>query len=165
MQQYVISIFPDNTKLYINLINSPAGQYINRRPYLINILKELIQSDKLEHQVGSQEIDTGKIIGNTDIIDTTDKDVIYYAKPYKKDYFSKFAKNRYPLPSSKLSIILKKNNETDYILQDIWIGPLYPLFPNNKEASLESKSYWNSHALAQDSKNIQSSTITKICPY
>ena len=165
MQQYEISILSNDAKLYVDMISSPAGHYLNRRPYIINILKELIKTGKIVPRAGSQEIDTDRIIGNTDIIDTTDKDIIYYAKPYKKNYFIKFAKNRYPLPSTKLSIILKKDCDNNYLLQDVWIGSLYPKFPDDQAASSESILYWNSHALAQDSKNIQSSTITKICPY
>jgi hypothetical protein len=118
----------------------------------------------VEPQV-SIERDMGRVIGNTDIIETTDKDSIFYAQPNKKQVFSRYAKNRYPSPSPKLSIILEKDIDGNYEIRDTWIGPYNPPFPGDVRETSKSKTYWENHALVQDSQSVQSKTITKICPY
>jgi hypothetical protein len=107
----------------------------------------------------------GRVIGNTDIIETNDKDTIYYAQPTKLKAFSRFAKNRYPQPSHILTIIVDQDAEGNYEVSDTWIGPSSPPFPGGDNETSGSKSYWETHALVQDAQMIQSKTITKLCPY
>ena len=165
MYKYVIAQSASGNEVYVDLITSSAGQYLSRQPYVINLLKEVLESMKLTAGHISIERDMGRVIGNTDIIETTDTDVIFYAQPNKKSVFSCYAKNRYPSPSRKLTIIMKKDEEGNYEIHDTWIGPHSPPFPGDENATAKSKTYWASHALAQDAQAVQSKTITKICPY
>jgi len=165
MYKYVISELSNGTAVYVNLITSPAGHYLSRRPYVIKLTKEaLINLDLTESKI-TIEHNMGRVIGHTDIVETSDKDTIYYAQPYKKDVFSRYAKNRFPLPSDKLTLILEKDSEGNYELSDTWIGPLSPPFPGDEHETVKSRSYWETHALVQDAQVVQSKTITKICPY
>jgi hypothetical protein len=164
MYKYLIAELPSGAVVYVNLINSPAGHYLSRRPYLMNIVKEVVQGAKLTTKI-SIERDMGRVIGTTDIVETTEKDIIYYAMPIKKSNFSRFAKNRYPQPSAKLTIFLEKDDTGSYELLDTWIGPCSPPFPGDDKATSGSRLYWETHALAQDAHPVQSKTITKVCPY
>lgn len=165
MYKYVISQSSGGYEIYVNLITSPAGQYLSRQPYIINLLKEVLAPMKFTQGKVTIEHDMGRNIGNTDIVETTDKDTIFYAQPSKKNVFSRYAKNRYPSPSHKLAIVMEKDAEGNYEILDTWIGPYSPPFPGDKNETAKSKPYWQTHALVQDAQAVQSKTITKICPY
>lgn len=165
MYKYVISQAPGGYQVYVNLIASSAGKYLSRRPYVLNLIKEVLAPMKLTGSRAAIERDMGREIGTTDIVETTDKDIIFYAQPNKKSVFSRYAKNRYPSPSRKLTIILVKDAEGNYEVHDTWIGPCSPPFPGDENVTPKSKTYWETHALAQDDQAVQTKTITKICPY
>ncbi len=165
MYKYVITELPGGKQVYVNLITSSAGQYLSRQPYVLNLIKEVLASKKLKGPQLSIEHDMGRVIGNTDIVETSEKDTIFYALPSKQKVFSRFAKNRYPSPSRQLTIILDKDTDNNYEVKDTWIGPCSPPFPGHENATAVSKTYWETHALVQDTQAVQSKTITKICPY
>ncbi len=165
MYRYVISDTPGSYEVYVNLITSSAGHYLSRQPYVLGLIKEVLDSVKLKDSNVTIERDMGRVIGNTDIIETTEKDTIYYAKANKKLVFSKFAKNRFPAPSQQLTICLVKDLDGNYDVLDTWIGPSTPPFPGDVNETSGSKLYWDTHALVQDAQSVQSKTITKECPY
>lgn len=165
MYKYVIAESPSGYEVYVNLIASSAGKYISHQPYVISLIKEVLTSMNLTDSQVSIEREMGRVIGNTDIVETTEKDTIYYAQPNKKKVFSRYAKNRYPLPSSTLTIILAQDMDGNYEVHDTWIGPYIPPFPGDENETAKSRSYWETHALVQDAQAVQTKTITKICPY
>lgn len=165
MYKYLLAESNSGHEIYINLISSSAGQYLSRRPYVINLIKEVLIPMKLRGSRIAIERDMGRVIGNTDIIETSDKDTIYYAQPNKMKVYSRFAKNRYPQPSHVLTIIVEQDNDGNYEVRDTWIGPSSPPFPGDVNETDKSKDYWQTHALVQDAQTIQSKTITKDCPY
>ena len=165
MYKYTIVESEIGYQIYINLISSSAGHYLSRRPYVMNLLKEVLANQKLRGERVIVERDMGRDIGNTDIVVTSEKDTIYYAKPLKNIVFSRFAKNRYPQPSQKLTLILARDQEGNYEVLDTWIGPSKPPFPGDELATDDSRDYWLNHALVHDAQMIQTKTITKDCPY
>ncbi len=165
MYKYLITESTTGYEIYVDLITSAAGHYLSRQPYVINLIKEVVLPMKLTGPRVVIEHDMGRVIGNTDIVETTEKDTIFYAQPTKKTVFSRYARNRYPSPSRKLTIILEQDAEGNYEVHDTWVGPCSPPFPGDERATSTSKSYWETHALVQDAQAVQSKTITKVCPY
>lgn len=165
MYRYVITESPHGYEVHVNLINSSAGRYISQNPHMLSLMTEVLKSVDLTESSMVIERDMGRVIGNSNIVETTEKDTIYYAMPTKKSGFTRFAKNRGPAPSSKLSIFLQKDADGHYEVIDTWVGPYSPPFPVDDTASVKSKTYWDTHALAQDAYSVQSKTITKVCPY
>jgi hypothetical protein len=165
MYNHSIAQTPQGLEVYVNLISSPAGKYLSRQPYVLGLIKEVLGATKLSGPQHVIERDMGRIIGNTDIIETTEKDTIFYAVASSMTVFSRYAKNRYPTPSHKLTIILKRDGAGNYEVTDTWIGPHTPPFPGDENETANSKPYWETHALAQNAGLVQSKTITKVCPY
>ncbi len=165
MYVYTIDDSHEGYTVYINLITSPAGHYLSRRPYLIALMKELLAGKQLSGQQLVIEEDMGRSIGTTDIVNTKDTDTIYYAQPIKSQVYSRFVKNRYPLSSSTLTLTVVQDDDGNYEVRDIWIGNNHPAFPGDQAESANSKAFWQSHALVHDALPIQSKTITKNCPY
>ncbi len=165
MYKYQIAESHNGHSVYVDLINSSAGQYLSRQPYVINLIKEALLLAKLSGSQVIIEHDMGRIIGNTDIVPTSEKDTIFYAQPHKKAVFSRYVKNRSMSPSPKLTIHLEKNSDGNYEIMNTWIGPSSPPFPGDEQATEISRQYWESHALVADEQKIQAKTITKLCPY
>jgi hypothetical protein len=165
MYRYVIVESEKGYVVYVNLIASSAGTYLSRQPYVIGLIKEVLEPMVINGTKLTIEHDMGRVIGNTDIVETSSKDTVYYAQPHKKAVYSRYVKNRQPLPSSVLSIILHKDEEGNFELLDTWIGPYSPPFPGDDLATSKSKLFWENHALIQDSQVVQTKTITKVCPY
>lgn len=165
MYKYTIVESRHGYEIYVNLITSSAGHYLSRQPYVINLIKEVLAPMKLDGSKLSIERDMGRTIGNTDIVETSEKDTIFYAQPHKKSVYSRYARNRNPSPSQKLTLILEQDTDGNYELSDTWIGPCSPPFPGDEQATESSKTYWESHALVMDHQVIQSKTITKVRPY
>mgnify|MGYP001581097208 FL=1 len=165
MYRFVIAKVAGNREIYVDLITSSAGKYLSRQPYVLNLIREVLGSLKLTDNQITIEHDMGRVIGNTDIVETTDKDTIFYAQPHKMNVFSRFAKNRYPTPSRTLTIILSKDDKGHYEVLNTWIGPYIPPFPGDEKATAKSKAYWQTHALVQDAQLVQAKSITRECPY
>jgi hypothetical protein len=138
---------------------------VSRRPQIITLIKEVLVPMDLTKSPLHIMRNMGRVIGNSDIVETTEKDTIYYALPFKKNVYGRYAKNRNPAPSSELTIILTKDDNSDYEVVDTWVGPCSPPFPGDEHMTAKSKPYWETHALAQDEHAIQSKSITKDCPY
>ncbi len=165
MYKYTIDEIDQDHEIYVNLISSSAGHYLSRRPYVIGLIKELMNMKELSGARIIIEHDMGRNIGTTDIVSTNGNDTIYYAQPIKSDAFSRFAKNRYPQPSNKLTVIIEQDADGNYEVRDTWIGPYCPAFPGDEHETAESKEYWQTHALVHNAQLIQSKSITKDCPY
>ncbi len=165
MNKHIITQSPEGYEVYVNLIGSDAGHYLSRQPYVINLIKEAIVSVPIKGKRMVIDHDMGRPIGNTDIVETTDKDSVFYAMPVKKSVYGRYAKNRYPSPSNNLAIIIEKDADGNYEVVNTWIGPMSPPFPGDEHATSKSVSYWSNHALVQDSAVVQSRSITKDSPY
>jgi hypothetical protein len=165
MYRFTIAQSENGIDIYVNLISSSAGHYVSRRPYVIDLLKEICRSANISGPKVVIERNMGRNIGTTDIVETSDTDTIYYAQPIKTATFSRFARNRYPQLSKILTVIMVRDSDGNYEVQDTWIGPSRPPFPGDEHEAANSKVYWQTHALVQDAQAIQSKSITKTCPY
>lgn len=165
MYRYLITESANGREVYINLISSSAGLTIKRQPHLLQLVKEVTAQKKLAGPKVMVEQDMGRVIGNSDVVKTDEKDTIFYAQPHKKNVFSRYVKNRSVRPSTKLTIVLHKDDENNYEVVDTWVGASIPPFPGSEDENDLSKTYWETHALVVDTQVIQPKTITKTSPY
>jgi hypothetical protein len=165
MYKYVVAKSKNGVEVYVDLISSSAGHYLSRQPYVIGLISEVISPMRLTDPEIRIEQDMGRVIGNSDVVKTSDKDTVFYAKPPKKTVFSRYVKNRAMSPSDKLTIALDQDTDGNYEILDIWIGPSKPPFPGDTKEAPDSKQYWETHALVADTQVFQPKTITKVCPY
>jgi hypothetical protein len=165
MYSFAIGVSANDCQVYTKIINSAAGRCFSRQPHLVSLAKGVVESLELTEPTLQVTHDLGRTIGNTNIVATRDKDVIFYAQRLKQSGVLRFVKNRSMEPSSELSIILRKDSDGNYELTDIWIGPACPAFPGSADESEDSKMYWQTHALTADSESISSQSVTSVCPY
>src|SRR5579884_1535400 len=131
MYVYLIDDTNEAYDVYVNLISSPAGHYLSRRPYLIALLKNLLSLKQLSGKRIVIEQDLGRQIGTTDVVATKESDTIYYAQAIKSQVFYRFVKNRRPQSSNVLTLVVLQDNDNNYEINDIWIGTNRPAFPGD----------------------------------
>lgn len=119
----------------------------------------------------TEEIDFGRIIGETICVGTGSGDEIIYAQRPKRFGLTRFVKNREPEPCSSLVVILKKAEENNiYVLITAFVGKSPQPEPWDKnlktrEEKMVSKEYWSSHALIWEREPIIPGTEINKCPW
>ena len=103
-----------------------------------------------------EEIHFDRIIGETTCVKVDENDEIYYAVRGNRRGKSKMVRNRKPIPTNVMSIMLTKRNGCYYLITS-YIGKLAPaetwdkrafLRQNNpRQAEQESIEFWKNHAL------------------
>jgi len=126
---------------------------------------EVIQKISVSESIERHEIDIGEKIGYCDLVTTTDKDEIVYAKRPLRNTYSRFVKNRTAEPTSWLTIDLRKQTNGDYVLYTAFFGRLVPSFPGGNFLPKQSKEFWNNHALVWGSQDIVLGSEMTNCPW
>ena len=113
-----------------------------------------------------EEIDFGRVVGETVCVAIGQGDQIVYAKRPKRFGLSRFVKNRKPEACSAVVIILKKDDIEDYyILITAFVGHRPEPEPWDRNVTANSRSFWNSHALIWGSEPTIPGSETTECPW
>jgi len=152
-------------EIFVDLIKSPAAITIARQPHMLNLAKELIQTLNLKGKNTTIEFDMGRNIGNCEIVETTEKDYIIYAKPLHQKDFKRFVRRRSPEQTRFITITLHFHESGVYELHDAIFGRNTPGLPGSDTETAKSRAFWEAHAIALDGHPLQSQTITTSCPY
>ena len=154
-----IGISADGESVFLDWLNTNIDYHILETPNLINLVSEVLSTINV---MGAQQVvterDLGRIVGTTNLIETTDNDEIVYAKRVGRDKYSRFAKNREPISCCSIVVVLRKG-ELGYYL---WTAMCAKLLP--KEAWVEGSNFNNTHAMAFDESLVQLATVTKLRP-
>ncbi|MFA6534111.1 MAG: hypothetical protein WCT37_02980 [Patescibacteria group bacterium] len=114
-----------------------------------------------------EEVDFGRLIGGTTCAATGPDDEVLFAKRPKRFGHSRFVKNRTAEPCSSIVVILKKAEDFDetYILITAFIGHRPEPEPWDRNATANSRAFWDSHALVWGSEPTVPGTETDKCPW
>ena len=126
----------------------------------------LSQIESRGRQFFREEINFGRIIGETTRVATGGDDEIVYAMRPNRFGPSRFVKNRRPEPCSTMVVILKKAEETDdlYILITAFIGTFPEPEPWDRHATPASKVFWSRNALVWGTEEVIPGTETTEYP-
>jgi len=162
---HFIAATQNGDEIYVNLIHSAAAEHIAQQPHILTLAKELLATHTLTGEQVDIEHDFGRIIGNCEVVETTAKDTIVYAKLLKHANYSRFVRKRLLSPSSYLSMSIYRTPDGAYEITDIWIGRIAPPFPTEEAQTPSSILYWSNHAIVLDGQPLQLRTLTKDVPY
>ncbi|OGG58799.1 hypothetical protein A2765_05265 [Candidatus Kaiserbacteria bacterium RIFCSPHIGHO2_01_FULL_56_24] len=111
--------------------------------------------------------DFGRVIGETICVATAAGDEIVYAQRPRRAGLTRFVKNRAPEPCSALvAILMKARDEADtYVLVSAFVGHRPEPEPWDKNATANSRAFWDSHALVWGSEPVVPGTETSVCPW
>src|SRR5688500_13859889 len=100
----------NGVNVYVNLTRSPAAVRISQQPHILTLAKELLESLKFGGPKLTIEHDFGRVIGNTDVVETSAKDTVVYAKKLHQPTFCRFVRRRQLAPSQYLSMLMLKDD-------------------------------------------------------
>lgn len=106
-----------------------------------------------------ETVDFGTEIGFANCVEVTIEDEIVYAQRLGRRGPSRFVKNRVPLATSKLTVILKKI-ETGYITVTAFLGPKNEPEPWDPFATENSAKFWETHAVVWGTEIVLPDTET-----
>lgn len=156
----------NSIKIYYGTSDSHAATHFEDTPGLMKLVKKIIPETEISGDSMSFETDTGRIVGTSDLVETTETDDIVYAIRKNRVTYARFTKSQKPKPNSKVTIILNKIESSDsYELHSAWIGPITPSFPGDEKETPESRPFWEKHALVWGNQEVDESTVTSICPW
>ncbi len=119
------------------------------KPFLAEALAKI---DAIDRYYIHLKIDMGREIGHSICVETTESDEIIFAQRTNRKGITRFVKNRNPIPSSTIVVILKRaqgeEGEDDfYIMTTAYIGNTAPHEPWDAKATEDSLPFWSTHAL------------------
>jgi hypothetical protein len=144
---------------------SHASTHLADAPGLEQLVCELLPQLHVEGKNLFTDHDMGRVVGLTDLVATTEKDEIVYAKrPYRNDY-ARFVLHREPQPTTYITVALNKRKPAEYDLVSAWIGSIAPPFPGDIRATTDSEPFWKTHALVWGQQKIQEDSVVTIWPW
>lgn len=165
MTNQIICRTQNGKPVYLDAHSSHAATHIAEKPELLGLAKEVISSVNADEENVYIDKDFGRTVGLSDLVKTNKDDTILYAKRYNRDNFTRFVLNRDPEPTSKVTVVLRKNNIGGYDLWSVWIGAITPQFPGSEHESPGSRFFWKNHALVWNGQSVQAGTETEEWPW
>ncbi len=137
-------------------------------PGVASLLPEaLARVDSQGRQFLVEEVDFGRLIGETVCISTGSGDEIVFAQRPRRSGLTRFVKNRAPESCSSVVVILKCDDADKrvYVLITAFIGQRPEPEPWDRNAMEKSVAFWNSHALIWGSEPVVPGTETLERPW
>lgn len=147
---------------------NPAGRaatHLTDTPQLYELVADFLARQEFHEPAIFLDHNAGSVVGMTDMVETNDADDIVYAKRLNRDTYTRFAKNRLPSTTTYFTVALQQDERGDYELVSAWIGRVCPNFPDEPNATSESRPFWATHALAWGTQTVQEGTETSVCPW
>ncbi len=163
--KHFVATSKNGHEVYMHLTHSAVAQSISRQPRLATLLAEVVAEVDLAGEVVHIEKDMGRQIGYADVVDTSAGDSVFYAMQLRTKTHTRFVKNKPAEPTNFLTIRAERDDEGNYEVTVLYLGGNIPPLPNDPEASAESQSYWQTHAVVYNGQPIVGSTMTKDWPY
>lgn len=154
MKTLNLGISADNKTVLLDYENTNIEYHLLETPNLVQLVREALPY--LVIGDGSQvvlERDMGRVVGTTNLVETTDSDEIVYAKRIGRKKYSRFVKNRELVPCQSIVVVVRECGQ-EYYLWTAMCGNLLP-----QEAYDENSVFNVTHALVYDETLIQPDTL------
>jgi hypothetical protein len=154
--------------VYYDSVNSHAAAHFADTPQLKGLAVEVLENRDIHNDSLEFDLDMGRTVGTCDVVETDETDDLVYAlrKNHLEQGFVPFTKSRAAQPDSHISISLIANKDGTYQLSSAWIGAWDdPPFPQQPNATAESKQYWSKHAFVWGGQAIEPGSAINNCPW
>jgi hypothetical protein len=164
----LLCISADGKRIVFDPTKSHTATHFNDAPTLRVVAEELLSGMTLEGDLIAKDVDMGKVVGNSDVVEIDGEDDIVYAmrKNREDQGYVPFTKSQSSQQSTKISIYLVKKDDETYELSSVWIGEYEsPMFPQMSNATADSVLFWSKHAFVWGSQEIIPDSILAKCPW
>jgi hypothetical protein len=155
-------------RIVFDTVNSHTASHFADAPNLRELVTDILRKERLEDPIVAHDVDVGKVVGLTDVVEVGERDKVVYAmrKNHAEQGYVPFTKSQSSQPSSLVSFYLLKRDASTYELASTWIGAYEtPDFPQMESATKGSISYWRNHAFTWGSQAIIPGTELSDCPW
>lgn len=112
-----------------------------------------------------ETVDLGRLVGEQTRVKTGEDDEIIFAQRAGRFGLTRFVKNRKSVPTSAVTVILKKETSGNYFLVTAWVGTQAQPEPWDRNATATSRDFWSRNALLWGSEPVIDGTETTQCPW
>ena len=155
-------------RVYYEPLDSHASTHFADTPGLKELVIELLENKNIEGERLGFDVDMGRIVGTTDVVEVDDTDELVYAVRTKRfeQGLVPWVKSRPAQPCPFVSVALCSEPDGSYTLLSAWVGTWEDTpFPQEPHAPPESKDYWSKYAFVWGSQPIEPGTETSIRPW
>lgn len=154
-----LGVSANGTTVLLDYANTNVEYHLLETPHLLDLVSEVVPlitlSDEAQQVI---EYDMGRVVGTTNLVETTDADEIVYAKRIGRESYSRFAKSRQSEPCQSIVLVFRQHQGYVYL----WTAMCGRLLPD--EAYVFGSDFNRTHAMAYDEALVQLDTITTIDP-
>ncbi|HTE22035.1 MAG TPA: hypothetical protein VK674_03260 [Candidatus Limnocylindria bacterium] len=153
--------------VYVQKTHSHAATHFADTPNLESLALEALGQAELSGQYCQINVDLGRVVGETELVTTSETDEIFYAKRPARDTYMRFVKGRSRVPTRHITLHTNKvaRDPLLYELFSTWMGKVTPAFPGTPYEGPESKRFWSNHALVAGRQMLIDNTVTSTCPW
>ena len=156
--------------VYYDPVGSHAATHLEDTPQLKSLVKEVIGQMTLEDDAIMANVDMGRVVGTSDVVNIDESDDIVYAvrKNRDDDGHVPFTKSREGEPCPFVSVQLTKLIGDSYVLDSCWIGTFTKddePFPESPRATERSREFWSKRAFVWGSQEIRPDSVLDNCPW
>lgn len=164
MKQF-FCVAKNDKQIFLDKENTNVFFHVLETPNLLKLAKEALAQAEIgdEEQIVFEK-DLGRIVGTTSLAKTNKNDEIVYAKRKERNEYSRFVKNKKPVPTSYIVVVLRKV-DGEYNLWTAMCGRLLPPEAYDLNDKKKAGGFNKNHALVFDERLIQKDTLTDICPW
>ena len=168
-EQIYLCVSRNRKRVTYDPVDSHTATHFDDTLGLKALVIEAVEGLELNGELGT-EIDMGRIVGTSDVVDVDDSDEVVYGIRRNRDRegHAPFVKGRTGDPCPYVALHLVPQADGSYILSSTWIGTFSgddEPFPNAPEATERSKDFWNKRAFVYGSQEIQPGTETAVRPW
>lgn len=164
-QRVFLSTTGDGKVVHVDMESSHAATHFQSSPKLLEAVKRIIPTLNVAEDVVRVDVYVEEAVGHTDLVETDEDDEIVYALRPRRAQYSRFVKHKQSVPSSWITLDLRKTGENEYELYTAFVGRLTPSFPGGDYLPQQSREFWSHHALVWGSQDIVLGTETTECPW
>lgn len=164
-ERELFAVSKNGIRITYDPVHSHASTHFKDTPQIRPYVKRIIEQTNVSGENMEFDVDTGQILGMSDLVQTNEHDEIVYAIRKNRDRHMRFTKSQQPQPSSMVAVSLTRIDNATYDLYSAWLGRQTPPTPNSPHANTESKPFWSSHALVWGTQEILPGTETENCPW
>ncbi len=126
--------------------------------------KALMQISLMDRFTVEKTVHFPENIGLQECVPTIAEDDVFYAVREHRKGHSRFVRNKTPLPTNALTVILKKHAQ-HYRILTCFFGPKATVEPFDKRANRQAYDFWKNHALVEGADPYDPDTVTSECPW
>ena len=164
-EKTLFAVSENGVEVFWDPQTSHASTHFQDAPSLKEAVKEAISNLVVEGTGIQIDVDMGRMVGVSSLVETNEGDEIVYALRPLRTLYSRFVKNREPEPTSWVSINIQRDKEGQYNLYTAYIGRLTPSFPGGDYLPEQSKEFWSKHALAWGAQEVIPESVNSECPW